>query len=48
MPFVDMTVNLEQLKFSDLSGPAVEVMECVGATATVIGGPEPVAGVCPP
>ena len=48
VPFVDMTVNLEQLKFSGLSGPAVEVLECVGATATVIGGPEPVAGVCPP
>jgi len=47
VPFVDTTVNLEHLKLSDLSGPAVEVMECVGATATVIGGPEPVAGVCP-
>ena len=47
VPLVDMTVNLKQVKFSDLSGPAVEVLECVGASATVIGGPEPVAGVCP-
>ena len=47
VPLVDMTVNLKNVKLSSLSGPAVEVLECVGATATVIGGREPVAGVCP-
>jgi parallel beta helix pectate lyase-like protein len=47
VPLVDMTVNLKNVKLSDLSGPAVELLECVGASATVIGGPEPVAGVCP-
>lgn len=47
VPLVDMTVNLKKVELSGLSGPAVEVLECVGATATVIGGPEPVAGVCP-
>ena len=39
--------QLKKVELSGLSGPAVEVLECVGATTTVIGGPEPVAGVCP-
>jgi hypothetical protein len=48
LPPVDMTVTLRQVKLSGLSGPAVEVLECLGATATVTGGPPPVPGVCPP
>jgi hypothetical protein len=48
LPPVDMTVILTQLKTSGLAGPAVEILECLGATATVIGGPPPVAGACPP
>lgn len=36
---VDMTVVLNKVTFSGLSGPAVEILEDGGFTATVIGGP---------
>jgi hypothetical protein len=35
----DSTVVLDGVKFSGLSGPAVEELECCGSTATVTGGP---------
>jgi hypothetical protein len=37
--FVDMTVILNKVTFSGLSGPAVEILEDGGFTAKVIGGP---------
>jgi len=37
--FVDMTVVLDRVTFSGLSGPPVEILEDGGFTGTVIGGP---------